>query len=130
MHIKVDIPRQREVRYSSLGGVSYSIIVSLEEISLKSYMGKVKQDVHRDGRYVYEEVEAPFYFIRHKDIGKDWVEIEGTEYKRIEMALMRLNLAEVGEHNKKVIDMQVPDILGKRICRSDLNALFGIELET
>ena len=56
---------------------------------------------------------------------KKWLEIHESEYRRIQAALMKLNIYELEEHNKLATE---EGHLEKRFSRNDMNALFGIKV--
>jgi len=135
MHIKIDIPRQKEGYGSSLGPVIKQLTIPLEEISLKTLIVSERNSTKKQSGGYYDDyidVRHYYLYIRNREskeskesFFKEY-EINEKEYNRIMGLLGRMNLLDIEKHNERAINEGVPE---KIIKEGEINGLLGLEVE-
>ena len=140
MHIKIEIPKQREKDSwsysSSLGRAEKTLTIPINEISLEYKTVTEKRDRRNSetGKYEKVETDAPRCYIYIQRFSKSY-EIKEAEYIKIEAYLNKANIIEATEINKKYQESLVNDgheiknVRNKKIFnKGDINGLLGLEV--
>ena len=108
MHVKINIPpmrgtHSRGYRFPDLKMPNKHYTVPLEKLLLKEEGFSYEESVYDNvaSKYVDEPKSIQRYWLRCPEVILEWAEIHYAEYARLSKIMMKLNLTEIAEHNKK-----------------------------
>jgi len=132
MHIKIHIPPKRATHtrgygFPTMSQPQRSYTVPLSNLLLKQEICTYSESEYDDVLKKYYDVakELERYYISSPALKEEWAEIHPEEYARVSKALGKLNLTDIEQHNEKASKLGSTE---KQVVKSDMNALFGIDV--